>query len=192
MKIRSVLNFVVMVLSTLTFLTVYDTVRWALYQDVWTVTLNIGKWGTPSDALETTLGVLAIILIARLSVEWVSEMRENPPAGASEEAEGEPYSSWVKGTFASLVFLVGWLVTGPFLSAIAKGGIDVFTLDYWWSSVAGIRREEVLAIIPATAFIIMMADVVRRDAVISVSSQLWERILQWSDRTLGSQHTQQQ
>jgi hypothetical protein len=181
-----------MVLSTLTFLTVYDTVRWALYQDVWTVTLNIGKWGTPSDALETTLGVLAIILIARLSVEWVSEMRENPPAGASEEAEGEPYSSWVKGTFASLVFLVGWLVTGPFLSAIAKGGIDVFTLDYWWSSVAGIRREEVLAIIPATAFIIMMADVVRRDAVISVSSQLWERILQWSDRTLGSQHTQQQ
>ena len=192
MKIRTLVNFIVMVLSAFAFLTVYDTVRWALSQDTWMFTLNVGKWSSPSEALETTLGVFAIILIVRMAVEWTSDMRYDPPAGASYEAKGEPYSPWVKATFAFLMFLLVWLVTGPFLSSIAKGGTDVFTLDYWWNAVKGIRREEVLAIIPATAFIIMMADVVRRDTVVSTFSRVWEWLLRWSDRTLGSQRTQQQ
>lgn len=192
MKTRSVLNFVLMALSAFGFLTVYDTVRWALYSDSWMFTLNVGWWGTPSDALKSVLEVLAVILIARLSVWWVSEMRYDPPAGASEDAVGEPYSPWVKGILASLVFLICWLVADPFLYAIAKGGTRVFTPENWWNAMLGIRREEVLAVVPATALIIVMADVVRRNIITLAFSLLWEGFLWWLDQTPESSRTQQQ
>jgi hypothetical protein len=151
---KQLLGFVLMVVVAFVFMTVYQTVKYSLYTDEYTLILWMGHWDVPSQMLESTLQILAIIGIAWVSVGvWLSD----PTA-----------PRWFWGFVTTLVFILLFRLSNPLIGWLANGE-GLFTTTPWVNSFTGcLKRCELFAFVPAS-WLVIGSELLRRQIVGSSS-----------------------
>jgi len=143
-KLKMLRGLVFMALGVVVFLSVFETLSYSLSADQFALSLNIGRWGTPTEVLWSMALVVSIIFFARVSVSMMDWFESHV------WPELQPMNKKTKAFCAVLVFsaLYWWLEPAI---RWATTGYPVPGISDLWSSFG---RAEAFGLFPAAAIIV--------------------------------------